>query len=609
MKIPALLLTAAVFASAGAVADPADTLLDQARQAAGGGAWDRLAALSVEGDETSSGMKGRWTATEDLKTGSMHQTSDFGFIRTEEVWSGQGHWRRDISGGVHPIDSDFARQLATTDAWMARRDYLKSGRGGASFGAVAQRDEGGRRYDTVTATPPGGRATELWFDAGTHLLARSRRALSTNTETVTYDDYRTVDGRILPFSITTDEDDPGNLDIVKISRYRALPDADPKAFAEPSQPDDTTVAGGKVTIPIDFDGEIMFDAMVNGKGPFTFLLDTGGHDILTPEAAKALGLTPQGSGSSGGAGEGTLPQQYAHIDTLSIGGVTMKNQDFFVLPMGNNFADRGAKPPLAGLLGLELFERMAIGIDYLGKTLTFQPLATYRHARSGTAVPITFYEDIPLVSATLEGHSGTFAIDTGNSGSVVVQHVWSDQVGLTERMKKGLTVSSFGAGGESRNWASRMDTLTLGGNTVIGFVGRYTQDRKGAFASISEAGNIGNEILPHFIITFDYAHQQMWLEPRPGFKPLPFSRSGMSLSKQTADAFTLVNMVAGGPAESAGMKKGDIITAIDGTPARQLSGRDVLRLMTRAEGTKVVLDYTRDGKPAKAELALRILLP
>jgi len=50
MKIPALLLTAAVFASAGAVADPADTLLDQARQAAGGGAWDRLAALSVEGD-------------------------------------------------------------------------------------------------------------------------------------------------------------------------------------------------------------------------------------------------------------------------------------------------------------------------------------------------------------------------------------------------------------------------------------------------------------------------------------------------------------------------------------------------------------------------------
>jgi hypothetical protein len=239
-----------------------------------------------------------------------------------------------------------------------------------------------------------------------------------------------------------------------------------------------------------------------------------------------------------------------------------------------------------------LFERMAIGIDYVGQTMTFEPLAKYRHDGEGTAVPISFYEDIPLVPATLEGHPGTFAIDTGNSGSLVVQHVWSDKVGLTDKMKNGLAVSSFGAGGESRNWASRMNILTLGGNSIIGFVGRYTQDKKGAFASISEAGNIGNEILPNFIVTFDYGREQMWLEPRPGFEPLPFSRSGMSLSKQTPDAFTVVNMVA-----------------IDGTPAKQLSGRDVLRLMTRAEGTKVALDYTRDGKPAKAELALRILLP
>ena len=353
----------------------------------------------------------------------------------------------------------------------------------------------------------------------------------------------------------------------------------------------------------------MFDVMLNGKGPFTFLLDTGGHDILTPEAAKALGLTPQGSGSSGGAGEGTLPQQYTHIDTLSIGGVTMKDQDFFVIPMGNNFADRGARPPLAGLLGLELFERMAISIDYVGQTMTFEPLAKYRHDGKGTAVPISFYEDIPLVPATLEGHPGSFAVDTGNSGSLVVQHVWSDKVGLTDRMKNGLAMTSFGAGGESRNWASRMDVLSLGGNTVVGFVSRYTQDKKGAFASISEAGNIGNEILPNFIVTFDYGRQQMWLEPRPGFKPLPFSRSGMSLSKATPDAFTVVSTVAGGPAESAGLKKGDVVTAIDGKPAKALSGRDVLRLMTRAEGTKVVLDYTRDGKPAQAELTLKILLP
>ena len=50
-----------------------------------------------------------------------------------------------------------------------------------------------------------------------------------------------------------------------------------------------------------------------------------------------------------------------------------------------------------------------------------------------TALPISFYDDIPLVPATLEGHPGIFAIDTGNSGSLVVQHVWADKVGLTDR--------------------------------------------------------------------------------------------------------------------------------------------------------------------------------
>jgi len=609
MKIPALLLASVALTSSTALAGPADTLLDKARQAAGGAAWDSLAALSIEADETSSSMKGRWTATDDVKAGQRHQASDFGFIRTEEVWSDHGHWRRDISGGVHPIDSDFAKQLAATDAWMIRRDYLKPGHGGATFGEVAQREEGGGRYDVVTATPPGGAEIELWFDGGTHLLARTKRAMSTNAETVTYDDYRKVDGRTLPFSVTTDEDDPSTLDIVKINRYQKLPGADPKVFGEPVTPNDTTVAGGKVTIPIEFDGEIMFDVMLNGKGPFTFIIDTGGHDILTPEAAKALGVTPQGAGASGGAGEGTLPEQFAHIDTLSIGGVTMKNQAFYVIPMGSNFADRGAKPPLAGLLGLEVFERMAVSIDYVGRTMTFEPLAKYRHEGAGTAVPISFTDDIPLVPATLEGHPGPFAVDTGNANTLVVQHVWSDKVGLTDRMKNGLAMSSFGAGGESRNWASRMGTLSLGGNTIMGFVGRYTQDKKGAFASISEAGNFGNDILPNFVVTFDYGRQQMWLEPRPGFKPLPFNRSGMSLSKATPDVFTVVNTVAGGPAETVGLKRGDVITAIDGKSSKALSDRDVLRLMTRAEGTKVALDYTRDGKPAKAELTLKVLLP
>ena len=135
-------------------------------------------------------MKGRWIATEDLKTGRMHQVSDFGIIRTEEVWSDRGHWRRDISGGVHPIDSDFARQLAATDAWMARRDYLKPGHGGATFGPVEQHDEAGRHFDVVTAAPPVARRSRsgsmmahiCWHEPGEPCRPMPRQSPMTTTE-------------------------------------------------------------------------------------------------------------------------------------------------------------------------------------------------------------------------------------------------------------------------------------------------------------------------------------------------------------------------------------------------------------------------------------------
>jgi predicted aspartyl protease len=410
----------------------------------------------------------------------------------------------------------------------------------------------------------------------------------------------------VPFAVSI-EDDPGVVDTVRITGYRTSGDL--HAFDRPAMAADTTVAGGSVTAPFVFDGEIMLDAMVNGKGPFTFVLDTGGHDILTPDAAQAVGLKPEGVGIGGGAGEGTLPQQYVRVDSLRIGGVTMKDQAFTVIPMGANFADRGPQPPLAGLLGLELFERMALRIDYVGQTINFQPLATYRHEGPGTAVPLQFFDDLPLVEASLEGHPGIFSVDTGNSGSLVVQHIWADRVGLGERMKSGLSTTSFGAGGASANWASRIDQFTLGGTTLSGIVGRYASDRKGAFSSIVEAGNIGNEILPNFVVTFDYGHEQMWLEPSAGFKPLPFSRSGMSLFKEKPEAFRVVNIIPGGPAEQAGLKKGDTVTAIDGTPVRQMSGRDALRKATQPEGTKVSVAYMRDGKAAETELTLRTLLP
>ncbi|MFP3786838.1 aspartyl protease family protein, partial [Burkholderia sp. SIMBA_024] len=60
-----------------------------------------------------------------------------------------------------------------------------------------------------------------------------------------------------------------------------------------SRPVDSVVTSGSgsTTVPMRLlNNHVFVDVRVNGRGPFPFLLDTGGHDILTPQTARALGL-------------------------------------------------------------------------------------------------------------------------------------------------------------------------------------------------------------------------------------------------------------------------------------------------------------------------------
>jgi C-terminal processing protease CtpA/Prc len=68
-------------------------------------------------------------------------------------------------------------------------------------------------------------------------------------------------------------------------------------------------------------------------------------------------------------------------------------------------------------------------------------------------------------------------------------------------------------------------------------------------------------------------------------------------------------LIDGSPAATAGLKKGDRITAIDGVAAKHLVRHDILMTFTRPAGTAVHLTYERDGKSAEATLVLKTLLP
>ena len=585
-----------------------DALLAHAREAAGGKAWDKINALSYQGSDNSSGMAGQSSYVDDVKTGRAVADSDFQVVRYKEVWDGAQHWRQDQSGGVHRLDSEFAQQATITDEWLARRAYLKPGAEKAALGAVQSQTDAGKTYDTIWITPLHGQPVQFWFDSVTHIIAKTVRTMPTTIQVTTYAGYKTVRGVILPFKITTD-DGAGNHDVFDISDYRVNVAMSDETFQAPRIPNDTTVAGGEATVPIEVNGFVTLEARLNGQGPFAFILDTGGHAILTPAAAELLGLHPAGAGSAGGTGSGTLPIQFAKVGRVEIGGATLVNQNFFVIPLQYNTVERGPRPPLAGILGLELFERLAVRLDYRNHTLTFWPRDSYRPPSSAKAVPITFADDIPLLGAQLNGISGDFALDTGNTGSLLVQHVWADHHGFGDEMKLGIAMVAFGSGGASQTWASRLADFELAGSSFHHIVGVYATDTQGALSSRTEAGNIGSDILQNFTLGFDYSHERIWFDLVPGFTLPPFSRSGLMLFRNDPKTTVVANTMKNSPAADAGLRQGDTILTIGNQNIQELSMTEIGHLLQQPPGTAVPITWRRDGHELSASLVLKDLLP
>ena len=590
--------------STAAPSDGAQAVLASARTAAG---RMELSGIRIEaGTEIASGLTGRWRESIDLDTGRTQTVADFGIFRTTEVWDGKTYWRQDKSGGVHALNSPFAQANARTEAWIASFGYLRPDAAGAKLERLADGVLDGKRFAIVRATPRAGQTIDLWFDTKTHRLHRTVQIMPTYTKAVAYEDYRDASGIPLASKITSDDGVDADRDVIRIENVGPATPA--PEFSRPHPIDDFSIAGGTTTIPIEFDGDVTVEARLNGQGPFAFILDTGGHDIVTPEIARLLHLEPVGAGASGGSGEGTMPLQFAQIERLDIGGATLRNQSFTVIPLPVDTTERGARPPLAGILGLELFERFAMRLDYRRRTLSLQPLSGYKHTGAGTAVPIFFSDDQPLFDGRIAGVPGQIALDTGNSGSLIVQGAWADGHGLQRQMMSGFPSLGYGMGGASQSWSSRVD-FEVAGVRFHGVIAHYSKDQKGSFSSRTEAGNVGNDVLAGFTLEFDYGRGEVWFEAAPGHVLRVFDRAGLSFFKESANAFKIAAVAAGTPAAEAGLRTDDVIAAVDGKPSSQVSGWDLRRSMRAPPGTKVSLSLLRNGQPLSAVVILRELLP
>jgi hypothetical protein len=548
-----------------------------------------------------SGLQGVREDIADLKTGAFVEDTRADSIGEAKGFDGRIPWMRDLSGANTPQQGGDRIPLAVNEAYRIANLWWRPGYAGATItydGREQQAD--GKVLEHLTVTPRGGRPFGAWFDPNTHLLAEiteDRQFFHTRTWLT---DYRPERGLTVPHAITIDNGTgEANYDRLRLTTFqleKTRPLADYSCPTAP--PTGATIDGGAASVTLPFrllNNHIYVAATVNGKGPYTFIVDTGGHTLVSPHLVTELGLKTVGAPALSGAGEKTAAGGFTQVKDIALGAVHMHDQLGFATEI---YAPSVEGIQVDGMVGFELFRRFAIQIDYGRQRLTITDPKRFKPTDSGTAIPFVFYDHLPMVTGHILDFPARFDIDTGSRSEIDITGPSVREHHLRERFPNGVTaVTGWGVGGPSRSYVARLPSLDLGGVRVDKPVSGLSVDKGGSLNDPNYDGNVGSGLLKRFVVTFDYAHQTMYLKPAIPLAPDigQFDRSGMWINASPI-GYVVTDVTPGGPADHAGIKVGDTITAVNGAPVRFDGLADTrLLLRSRPAGTKVAMDLNRGG--------------
>lgn len=572
------------------------------RTGSGCAGWRKLRSLALSGTHHGAGLNGSYEQLIDTRNGRYVTRWHSGDFDGGDGYDGVAPWERDFSGTTHVMDARSAVALAKTEAWVRARGWCDA-QSARYTAAGTERLANGSVLDVVTARPEGGAPVRLSVDRKTHLLESSTVRYDENHVVTYYSDWRAVAGTVMPYVTAIVDPEDKDLETRILTGIVAQESFVPGAavYAPPATSFGIAMPAGAtaVTVPYAMEGyKPIVDVTINGKGPFPFVVDAGGHFIVTAETARRAGL--QGRGSASSTNQGSVSYVgFARVGSIGIGGAVLRNEVAEINPYPFAKTERGPRPPKAGWLGLEFFERFAVTFDPRNHTMSLRPLNAPRPAAAGTKVPLVFAEDSPLAECSVAGKTGLCMLDTGNAAPVIVASRWATRVGVAALLQRGTFVGSG-------TYVSRVP-VGIGPFVRPREVVMYEPDPDAELFNV-EAAVLSEAFIDGFVSTFDYMRRGVWLQELAR-APTPYNRSGIVATKQPDGTFIVRYVIAGSPAASQGVRTGDVITSIDGVDAKGLSGADFAARNASSQHTTIAFAIVRNGSTRNVVMPLRDLLP
>jgi len=448
-----------------------------------------------------------------------------------------------------------------------------------------------------------------YINTVTFLLEKSVSKQPDIEEHILFSDYRDVNGMLYPFRNEIEVLPVGQKLAITIESYETNLQIDPSLFEPPREDVEDYIFSNGISaenIAFRFDMDhILIPITIAGKERL-WLLDTGaGMTVIDSAFAVELGLKPEGNVKGAGIGN-TVNVGFVKIPDFELPGLRINSQTAASINLRDLLVRTGWDA--VGILGYDFLSRFVTKIDYAKELISFIDPEYFDYSGGGTVLDATMKGKFLTAPMTVDGkYSGRWNFDTGAGGTSFHYPVAKDN-GFMEL--DGVDGLGFGAGGSLKMRTSEFNEIEFGGfklkNQLVSFP---LEEGVGAFSGSELVGNLGNSIFRHFIIYLDYSKQQIIVEKGRNFTHVfPRDKSGMQIHMTDQGGYRVVHVAPGTPAEKAGIKRDDIITAINGIEMQYLGGlSSVKELLKREVGTEYKLNMVRNDKPIQVNLKLKDL--
>lgn len=372
------------------------------------------------------------------------------------------------------------------------------------------------------------------------------------------------------------------------------------------------------SVPFEMVGSFVVIKMsVNGSGRLRFILDTGVRNTIITElhAEDSVDLEYTRMRELQGLGSGNVMNAYVSDgNTFQLNRkFKISNRSVFVLTDDVFNLSRQTGSKINGIVGADFFANHVVAIDYSRRRLKFYDPATFVAPDDFGVMPMTLegqkmYLHLSVLETDEAHRTIKMLIDTGAELTAWFQTLTNDAVRIPKKSIKGRI--GEGLSGEVTGIYARVPQICIANycvrNPVVVFPD--PQSITGIIRDTDRDGTIGGQLLRRFNVIIDTHHRKFYFKPNAYFnKEFKYNVAGIEIvqANYVIPQFEVIHVWDESPAARAGLRDGDMITAIDGQNVFNMSLSELRAAFEKPSSRLLRIKVQRESKMFDFELDMK----